>query len=145
MQQPKVGNSCFATLLDVRLLTHRVLLQEANIMSTQTWLLAQVHLATDISSSAFREHLLSSQQGQPTLVSIACSHDGMHAASPHDHHIDRAIAGPGYPMPISESGAEEQAHEVRKERRELSTSKRAAKNRAPQVRCPIETPMASAS
>jgi hypothetical protein len=41
-------------------------------------------------------------------------------------------------MPVSESGAEEQAHEVRKGRRELSTSKRAAQNRAAQVRCSIE-------
>jgi hypothetical protein len=63
----------------------------------------------------------------------------MHAASPHDHHIDPAIAGPGYPMPISESGAEEQVHEVRKGRRELSTSKRAAQNRAAQVGDPFKT------
>lgn len=63
------------------------------------------------------------------------------SASPHDHNIDPAIAGPGMSVSASatnnESGAEE-AHgdgSGRKgSKRELSTSKRAAQNRAAQVR-----------
>jgi hypothetical protein len=79
---------------------------------------------------ALREHLLNSQQ--QSSPGGPASHDGMHAAASHDHHIDPAIAGPGYPVPVND-GLDD-SHEVRKGRRELSTSKRAAQNRAAQVR-----------
>lgn len=60
----------------------------------------------------------------------------MHLAHSPGQHIDPAIGGgggpPGYPMPITEGSMEDQMSDARKGRRELSTSKRAAQNRAAQ-------------
>jgi len=83
---------------------------------------------------SLREHLLAAQAGQqlPPSSSPTSSHE-MHVAHSPGNHIDPAIGGgSGYPMPISDGGMEDQLHEVRKGRRELSTSKRAAQNRAAQ-------------
>jgi hypothetical protein len=90
-------------------------------------------------SKGLREHLLAAQAGQtvPTSSSPTSSHE-MHLAHSPGHHIDPQIGGggggaaPSYPMPIADSNMEDQMNEVRKGRRELSTSKRAAQNRAAQ-------------
>ena len=58
------------------------------------------------------------------------------STSPHDHNIDPAIAGAAMSMHASaESGGDETMGEGGKKggKRELSTSKRAAQNRAAQV------------
>jgi len=81
---------------------------------------------------SLREHLLAAGAGQPTVpqpISPAQAHSG-HPASPHA--IDPAIAGPGYTMSAGDSGGDGHMSEGRKGRRELSTSKRAAQNRAAQ-------------
>lgn len=83
-----------------------------------------------------REHLLAAQAGQPVPPSTSptSSHDTMHIAhSPNQQQIDPQIGGggPGYPMAMDES-MEDQMNDLRKGRRELSTSKRAAQNRAAQ-------------
>lgn len=81
-------------------------------------------------SSALREHLLLAQNQ---------SHGPQTASSPppaaHEHNIDPAIAGSAaYQMSAgAESGGDDAMHDSRKGRRELSTSKRAAQNRAAQV------------
>jgi len=84
---------------------------------------------------SLRDHLLAAQAGQPvpTSSSPTSSHD-MHVAHSPGQHIDPAIGGggAGYPMPMSESAMEDQMNDIRKGRRELSTSKRAAQNRAAQ-------------
>jgi type II secretory pathway pseudopilin PulG len=86
-------------------------------------------------SKGLREHLLAAQAGQtvPTSSSPPSSHD-MHLTQSPGHHIDPQIGGggAGYPMPMGDSSMEDQMNEVRKGRRELSTSKRAAQNRAAQ-------------
>jgi hypothetical protein len=58
------------------------------------------------------------------------------SASPHDHNIDPAIGGPGGMMSTgAESGGDDSLNDGRKGgKRELSQSKRAAQNRAAQVR-----------
>src|ERR1051326_690439 len=78
---------------------------------------------------ALREHLLVAGAGQPTAP-VPLPVTPVHQSSHHDN-IDPAIAGPGFPM----SGDTPDGHlsEGRKGRRELSTSKRAAQNRAAQV------------
>jgi hypothetical protein len=86
-------------------------------------------------SKGLREHLLAAQAGQPVppSTSPSSSHE-MHIAHSPNQHIDPAIGGgggPGYPMPLDES-MEDQMNDMRKGRRELSTSKRAAQNRAAQ-------------
>lgn len=83
-----------------------------------------------------REHLLAAQAGQPVPPSTSptSSHDTMHIAhSPNQQQIDPQIGGggAGYPMAMDES-MEDQMNDLRKGRRELSTSKRAAQNRAAQ-------------
>jgi hypothetical protein len=85
-------------------------------------------------SKGLREHLLAAQAGQPVppSASPSSSHD-MHIAHSPNQHIDPAIGGgggPGYPMPLDDSM--EEMNDMRKGRRELSTSKRAAQNRAAQ-------------
>lgn len=57
-----------------------------------------------------------------------------HPVHPHDHNIDPAIAGSGM-MNVStgEGGADGNQSDGKKGKRELSTSKRAAQNRAAQV------------
>jgi hypothetical protein len=90
-------------------------------------------------SKGLREHLLAAQAGQtvPTSSSPTSTHE-MHLAHSPGHHIDPQIGGGGgaggasYPMPIADTTMEDQMNEVRKGRRELSTSKRAAQNRAAQ-------------
>ncbi|KAI4212755.1 MAG: hypothetical protein LQ351_004648 [Letrouitia transgressa] len=62
-------------------------------------------------------HRLDGQQPHPSL-------------HPHEHNIDPAIAGPG--MMSGESGGDENHGDGKKGKRELSTSKRAAQNRAAQ-------------
>ncbi|KAF2097593.1 hypothetical protein NA57DRAFT_77844 [Rhizodiscina lignyota] len=52
--------------------------------------------------------------------------------SQHDQNIDPAIAGNAYQMSAGDSGGDDQMQDTRKGRRELSTSKRAAQNRAAQ-------------
>jgi hypothetical protein len=87
-----------------------------------------------ITSKGLREHLLAAQAGQtvPTSSSPTSSHE-MHLAHSPGQHIDPQIGGgAGYPMPLQDSSMEDQMNEVRKGRRELSTSKRAAQNRAAQ-------------
>lgn len=58
------------------------------------------------------------------------------SASPHDHNIDPAIAGSGMiSTSAGESGGDDNGSDGKKGgKRELSTSKRAAQNRAAQVR-----------
>jgi hypothetical protein len=55
------------------------------------------------------------------------------SASPHDHNIDPAIAGSGMMNTSAESGDDVGADGRKGGKRELSTSKRAAQNRAAQV------------
>jgi hypothetical protein len=77
-----------------------------------------------------REHLLAAGAGQPTAPPSIPQH-APHTGSPQQQHaIDPAIAGTNYQM---SAGDGEDMSEGRKGRRELSTSKRAAQNRAAQV------------
>ncbi|KAF2424253.1 hypothetical protein EJ08DRAFT_420639 [Tothia fuscella] len=84
---------------------------------------------------SLRDHLLAAQVGQTAAQpsSPTSSHE-MHLAQSPNRHIDPAIGGgvAGYPMPITEGSMEDQMSDARKGRRELSTSKRAAQNRAAQ-------------
>ncbi|KAF2396130.1 hypothetical protein EJ06DRAFT_534264 [Trichodelitschia bisporula] len=84
---------------------------------------------------SLRDHLQAIQAGQPSpSASISPTAHDMHHSPPthHDHQIDPAIAGGGYQMGVTDSGMEDHTPESRKGRRELSTSKRAAQNRAAQ-------------
>lgn len=84
---------------------------------------------------SLREHLLAAGAGQPQVpvpVTPSSQIHQTHSASPHSHAIDPAIAGPGYTMSAGDSGGDGHLSEGRKGRRELSTSKRAAQNRAAQ-------------
>jgi len=78
--------------------------------------------------SGLRDHLLAAQSASSPTVD-----DMQHTPGHENHHIDPQIA----PSPFSTSpiapGMEPQNPDVRKGRRELSTSKRAAQNRAAQV------------
>ncbi|KAK3063764.1 hypothetical protein LTS18_012943 [Coniosporium uncinatum] len=78
---------------------------------------------------SLREHLLAAQAGQQANTATQASPYQPHASN---EHIDPAIAGPGYSMSGGDSGGDDQMSETRKGRRELSTSKRAAQNRAAQ-------------
>ncbi|KAF2016102.1 hypothetical protein BU24DRAFT_193827 [Aaosphaeria arxii CBS 175.79] len=77
---------------------------------------------------SLREHLLAAGAGQPTASQPLQQHP--HPGSP-QHAIDPAIAGSAYQMSQGEAG-DGHLSEGRKGRRELSTSKRAAQNRAAQ-------------
>jgi hypothetical protein len=75
-----------------------------------------------------RDHLLAAQQQQPSPQ----QNSDLHAAQSHDAQIDPQI-DTSYSPDQMDDGLEPQDPEVRKGRRELSTSKRAAQNRAAQV------------
>jgi len=79
----------------------------------------------DSNIMSLRDHLLAAQAAavQPVV--------DLHQAPSHDTQIDPQIAASFSPSPVT-PGMEPQNPEVRKGRRELSTSKRAAQNRAAQ-------------
>ncbi|KAF2135915.1 uncharacterized protein K452DRAFT_303192 [Aplosporella prunicola CBS 121167] len=83
---------------------------------------------------SLREHLLAAGAGQPQPPPQPVAPGPQaHAPDVHGHHhIDPAIAGSGYPMSAGEAGDGHLSEGGRKGRRELSTSKRAAQNRAAQ-------------
>jgi hypothetical protein len=88
-------------------------------------------------NKGLRDHLLAAQAGQSIPPSASpTSPQDMHVgySTPgHHHHIDPAIGGaPGQPVPLHEMDHDHDGSESRKGRRELSTSKRAAQNRAAQ-------------
>lgn len=80
---------------------------------------------------SLREHLLAAGAGQPSAPPPLAQHP--HPGSPHQA-IDPAIAGTPYTMSAGDPQGQNDGHlsEGRKGRRELSTSKRAAQNRAAQ-------------
>lgn len=84
--------------------------------------------------SALREQLLAQVQNHH-LPHHRPEHQLSNIASPHHHNIDPAIAGTGIMNPgAGDSGGDDGASDGRKSgKRELSTSKRAAQNRAAQV------------
>ena len=92
--------------------------------------------------SALREHLLAQVQNPHATHKI----ENLHAPAPtsphgpHDHNIDPAIAGTVMmTASAGESGADDNSDGKKGSgKRELSTSKRAAQNRAAQVRCLIQ-------
>ncbi|KAF2244469.1 hypothetical protein BU26DRAFT_435876, partial [Trematosphaeria pertusa] len=69
--------------------------------------------------------------GQPAAPQPLQQHSPQHS-SPQQHAIDPAIAGSPYQMSQGEASDAHMSPEQRKGRRELSTSKRAAQNRAAQ-------------
>lgn len=86
-----------------------------------------------------REHLLAVAQAgtQQAAVPQTSPHDNLrplHAATSQETQIDPAIGAPPYPMSGDEGIGDDPLGDARKGRRELSTSKRAAQNRAAQVR-----------
>ena len=83
---------------------------------------------------ALREQLLAQVQNHH-LPHHRPEHQLSNTASPHHHNIDPAIAGTGIMNPgAGDSGGDDGASDGRKGgKRELSTSKRAAQNRAAQV------------
>jgi len=84
---------------------------------------------------SLREHLLAQVQGTPSGTQGFDAMQASASASPHDHNIDPAIAGPGMHMTATPpSGGDESplGDGKRGGKRELSTSKRAAQNRAAQ-------------
>ena len=84
--------------------------------------------------SALREQLLAQVQNHH-LPHHRPEHQLSNTASPHHHNIDPAIAGTSIMNPAAgDSGGDDGASDGRKGgKRELSTSKRAAQNRAAQV------------
>ena len=112
MLRSRVGNQAIA--LDL-------LFRYRGIADTSTWL-------------ALREQLLAQVQNHH-LPHHRPEHQLSNAASPHHHNIDPAIAGTGIMNPgAGDSGGDDGASDGRKGgKRELSTSKRAAQNRAAQV------------
>jgi hypothetical protein len=97
--------------------------------------------STDKESGAgLREHLLAQVQSpQPSAPQNLESMRPSNSASPHDQNIDPAIAGTGLTMSgtSAESGGDDNNGDGSSKKggkRELSTSKRAAQNRAAQVR-----------
>jgi len=81
---------------------------------------------------SLREHLLAAGAGQPSTQPLP-QHSAHQPQGP-PHAIDPAIAGQAYHMsqgPVDDPG--ETSEGRNKGRRELSTSKRAAQNRAAQV------------
>jgi len=81
---------------------------------------------------ALREHLLAQVHSPQTSHNMENMQPSS-SASPHDHNIDPAIAGTGLMNTSAESGDEIGADGKKGGKRELSTSKRAAQNRAAQV------------
>ena len=90
-------------------------------------------------SSALREHLLAQVQNPHATHKIETLHapGATSPHGPHDHNIDPAIAGTGMmTASAGESGGDENSDGKKGGgKRELSTSKRAAQNRAAQVCC----------
>jgi hypothetical protein len=89
-----------------------------------------------------REHLLAAGAGQPSVQPLPQhpphpqhSQQHPHAAGP-PHAIDPAIGGSAYDMSADGPDDGNTSDGRSKGRRELSTSKRAAQNRAAQVRTP---------
>lgn len=83
-----------------------------------------------------RERLLANTlQGSSAQAVPQMDHQqSHHAIHPHDHNIDPAIAGSGMVSAhAGESGVDGNQSDGKKGKRELSTSKRAAQNRAAQV------------
>ena len=91
----------------------------------------------DISSYhlALREHLLAQVHSSHPSLKVE-NLQTSNSASPHDQNIDPAIAGTGMmSTSAGESGGDDNGSDGKKGgKRELSTSKRAAQNRAAQVR-----------
>lgn len=86
---------------------------------------------------SLREHLLAAQAAGQAQGHTHSSHDQLRPpgpTSPSEHNIDPAIAGTAYAMSAGESGGDETSPDTKKTagKRELSTSKRAAQNRAAQ-------------
>lgn len=79
-----------------------------------------------------REHLLAAQSHTSGMVPPPEMRPSA-SASPNENQIDPAIAGTGYGINAGDSGGDDGADGSRKGKRELSTSKRAAQNRAAQV------------
>jgi hypothetical protein len=108
-------------------------------------------------STGLRDHLLAAQAAAGQAAAAAASVD-MHSTPSHESLgnpgvgssavaravMDPAMGPPGFGGSPITPGMEPQNPEVRKGRRELSTSKRAAQNRAAQV-CPTGTLSPSAS
>lgn len=87
----------------------------------------------NVSDQTLREQLLAQVQNHH-LPPHRPEHQLSNTASPHHHNIDPAIAGTGIMNPgAGDSGGDDGASDGRKGgKRELSTSKRAAQNRAAQ-------------
>lgn len=79
-----------------------------------------------------REHLLAAGAGQPSVQPLAQHPQQLSHTTGSPHAIDPAIAGAAYDMSAGDDGNTSEGRS--KGRRELSTSKRAAQNRAAQVR-----------
>lgn len=92
-------------------------------------------MLTHRSSQALREHLLAVQHAGHPSLKVENLHTA-NSASPHDQNIDPAIAGSGMmSTSAGESGGDDNGSDGKRGgKRELSTSKRAAQNRAAQVR-----------
>ncbi|KAL9096733.1 MAG: hypothetical protein Q9165_001221 [Trypethelium subeluteriae] len=84
----------------------------------------------DIETS-LREHLLAAQSHSAGIVPPPEMRPAA-SASPNENQIDPAISGAAYTMASGDSGGDDGADASRKGKRELSTSKRAAQNRAAQ-------------
>jgi hypothetical protein len=84
---------------------------------------------------ALREHLLAQVHNNHPVALKPESLQTASSGSPHDQNIDPAIAGPGMmSASAGESGGDDNGSDGKKGgKRELSTSKRAAQNRAAQV------------
>lgn len=91
---------------------------------------------------ALREHLLAQVHNTHHPHKIEALQNSS-SASPHDHNIDPAIAGPGMmSTSAGESGNDDNGSDGKKGgKRELSTSKRAAQNRAAQVGFAVSYPL----
>lgn len=89
----------------------------------------------DTDRPALREHLLAQVHNSHPSHKVETLHTSS-SASPHDQNIDPAIAGTGMmSTSAGESGGDDNGSDGKKGgKRELSTSKRAAQNRAAQVR-----------
>lgn len=95
-----------------------------------------------------REHLLSHSaagSGPPPYPASSAPPQGLEhpyqpsdSASPHDQYDPSAGAHQAYGMSDQSAGDDGLSPDARKGKRELSTSKRAAQNRAAQVRTPFQ-------
>lgn len=91
-------------------------------------------MLTEVCGSALREQLLAQVQNHQIPQSHRPEHQLSSAPNPHNQNIDPAIARSGMMNPSTgDSGGDENGPDGRRGKRELSTSKRAAQNRAAQV------------